>query len=119
MIEELFFGLTAVKEIIAEPDLSKMCLVLICSVYLLDCVEYLGLEVKSFPNLRKSSPSQLLSSEVPLDKGFVLQDRLVVSSFEDRFLLRIRIGCANWRRLLICLSFIPNFPFVRFRLAFA
>lgn len=53
----LLLGLAAFKEEVPKPNLSQVCLVFVCSIYFLDSIEDLGLEVKTFPNLRKSSSS--------------------------------------------------------------
>jgi hypothetical protein len=45
------------KEIVAEPYLSKMGLILVGSVDLLDSVELLGTEVKPLPNFTESTSS--------------------------------------------------------------
>jgi hypothetical protein len=80
-----------------------MRLVFIGGVDLLDGVEGLGLEVKAFPHLGKTTPSQLLAAEVAVDECFVLENGVIVCAFEYRLL----IGLLN-RRIFICLGFVPN-----------
>lgn len=60
-----------------------MRLVLVGCVDLLDCVEGFGLEVEALPDLGESSAAQLLATQVAVDEGLVLEDGLVVGSFED------------------------------------
>lgn len=60
-----------------------MGLVLVGGVDLLDCVEGFGFEVEALPDFGESSATELLSAQIAIDEGLVLEDGLVVSSFED------------------------------------
>jgi hypothetical protein len=67
----LLFWFAVFKEVVAEPNLSQMSLILILSIDLFDGIEYFGLEVESFPHLRESSSSQLLSFKISINEGFI------------------------------------------------
>lgn len=82
-VQKLFFGLSVLEEEVSEPDLSEMSLVLVGGVDLLDCVEGFGFEVEALPDFGETSTAELLTAQVAIDEGLVLEDGLVVSSFED------------------------------------
>jgi hypothetical protein len=85
MIRELFFWLSSFKEIVSKPNFCEMCLIFICSIYLLDSIKGLGFEMKAFPHFGKSSSAKLFSSQIPLNKSLIFENQLVVSSFECFF----------------------------------
>lgn len=82
MLTKLRFGLPVIKEKVAEPDLSQVCLVLICRVNFFHCVKLLCFEVETFPYLGEPTTAKLFSTQVPFDECFVLEYCLVVCSFE-------------------------------------
>jgi hypothetical protein len=57
MLFKLWLRFSMLKEIVAEPYLSKMRLILVGRVDLLDSVELLGTEVKPLPNFTESTSS--------------------------------------------------------------
>lgn len=73
MICILFFRFPIFEKIVTEPNLSEMGLVFVLSVDLFYGVENFSLEMKPFPDFGESSPSQLLTFQVPIDEGFVLE----------------------------------------------
>ena len=105
-MKELFLGLAVLEEEVAEPNLSKVGLVFVGSVDLLDSVEGLGLEVKAFPYFGETAAAELLAAEIAINEGLVLEYGLVVRSFEDRFFIAV----LRW--VLVSLSLVPNLPFV-------
>lgn len=57
MLFKLWPRFSMLKKIVAEPYLSKMSLILVGRVNLLDSVELFGAEVKPLPNFTESSSS--------------------------------------------------------------
>lgn len=105
-VQELFFGLAVLEEEVTEPDLSEVGLILVGSVDLFDCVEGFGLEVEALPDFRETSTAELLATEITINEGLVLEDGLVVGSFEDRLLV------ALFRWVFVSLSLVAYLPFV-------
>ena len=90
MVTKFLLRLTTLEEKVTEPYLGQMGLVLVGRVDLFHCVEYFGLEMKALPNLGEAAPSQLLASQVTLDKCLVFKDQFVVGSFET-FAVTLRL----------------------------
>ena len=58
-----------------------MSLIFVLSIDFLNCIKYFALKVKAFPDLRKSSSSQLFALQIAIDKGLIF-DLLIFSSFK-------------------------------------
>lgn len=93
-------------------------MVLVGGVDLLNCVEDFSLEVEALPDFREPSPAQLFAAQVALDEGLVLEDGVVVCSFEDGLLLAQGIG-GGGEGLFVSLCLVAHASLFRFGFAFS
>ena len=72
MLLELFFGLSFAEKVVPKPYFSQVSFVLVRGIYLLYSIKGFRLKVKTFPNLGKATPPELLPLQIPVHERFIL-----------------------------------------------